>query len=545
MPGTNDTSIGVAGVSYPKTSYPNGVVITNYNSGASPFYINFHGKASVVVTFSLFLLTDILASSGGVPLSNPPTTAQITSIAADITANSGTTGWVASNTGASTMAGTIMWLSRTNVAVTPSNYNNIYIYTGLTGIAPAGFAPITPPSSFGFGTSTASSVGQGTTYQITFSGTWKAGDSYIFNIVTPAQTYTVGTGNITQVVPTACITMAQRVHFVAGKSWYGSDNDDATSWEQQNPGAFVINVSTFFQQADNLIALADYQGYMALFANYAILIYVLDANPQNISLKQPLANIGTFCSLGVQSIGELDVVFPSVTGLRSLRVRDLSLNAYVNDLGSPVDIPFQADLLTVGFSNLNANTCGILEPTANRYWCYINGKIYVLSYFPSAKIEAAWSVYTPTDSNGNTFVPIKFVIFQGQVYFVGTQGGLNYLYSFGGANNNTYDNTLVTVETPWHDFGAPQVRKEVTGLDWATTGSWQFFLSMDYYGYVNNNGQLKQVTTNPNSNVSFQLGTYGISTDGFHLKLRATTVAPQRAVLSSMLVAYSGLDAKT
>lgn len=537
IPGANDNYLGISGVQYPKSTYPNGFVFT-YDASTAPNYINFSGKANTSCTFGLYKLTDIMNSGGGVTLGTPPTAAQITSIAAAITANSGTTGWVASNTGVSGVAGTIMWLSRINVSVTPSAYNNIYIYTALTGISPSGFAPITPPTSFGFSQATNSTVGQGTTYQVTFSGAWVAGDTYTFDIVTPAQTYTAGIGNITGLVPSACMTLANRVHFVAGSSWCGSDNGDATAWEQQNPGAFAIDVSQYFQQADTLVSLADYQGYMALFANYVTLIYILDANPQNITLKQPLANIGTFCPLGPQSIGELDVVFPSVTGLRSLRVRDLSLNAYVNDLGSPVDIPFQNDILAVGFSNLAGQSCGIVEPSASRYWLYINGKIYVLSYFPSAKIMAAWSIYLPTDSNGKTFVPIKFVIFQGQVWFVATQGGQNWLYNFGGANNNVYDVSQVTVATPWLDVDEPQVRKQLYNLDWATTGAWQFSMSMDYLGVTNKGALLRLLTTSPSNTVSFQLGSYPLSDDGYHIKVQATTVSPSRAVLSSMLIGF-------
>lgn len=542
IPGVNDTEVVFSGgtPAY-ATNYPQGYVgVYNNAAGTSTF----HGKPGQPPTFQLFAMTDIL-NSAGTTLSNPPTTAQITSIAAAITGNNGS--WVASNTGVGGTAGTEMWISRSSSAITASNYAGIYFYTNIVGVSPSGLTAITPPAQYGIGQQTAAVTGRGSYYQVQFTGTWEAGDQYTFDIVTAGgTTYTVGIGNLTGLVPTACITLSNRVHVIAGPNWLGSDNGDATQWEQQAPGAFSINVSQQFRQADTLISLAAYQGRIALFANYVIMIWVIDANPINITMQQALANIGTFAPLGPQSLGDFDVVFPSVTGFRSLRVRDLSLNAYVNDLGSPVDLLMQADINALGFGNL-AGTVGILEPSANRYWFFINGHIYVLSYFPSAKINAAWSLYTPTFFNGasqESFVPVKFLIYNSQVYFVATYAGTNYLFVFGGANNTTYDATPAIVATPWYDMGTPTIRKSVKSLDYAMTNAWQFAMGMDYYGYINNAGQLKGLTTVPSTNVAFQLGQVPISLEGYHLKLQATCNAAGYAVISALDVGYEKEDEK-
>lgn len=539
--GANDTSISVNGTVFSKAANPNGVAFV-FNSGTAPNYILWHGAANQPLG-TLYTLTDILASVAGITYNG--NASDVTAIAAAITANVATNGGiVASNF--TTAAQKIMYISRRSLTVNASAYQGIYFYSLIPGIAPSGFVTFTPPASYGFGTPTPSVTGRGTTYSIVFSGTWLAGDSYAFDIVTPAQTYTVGTGRLTGVVPSACLTLSNRVHFIAGKKWYGSDNGDAAQWEQQAAGAFAIDVSQNFRQSDVLVSLAAYQGRMALFANYSLMIFGVDANPQNITLIQPLANTGSFCPLGPQSLGELDVVYPSITGLRSLRVRDLSLNAYVNDLGSPIDMLIQADINTVGFSNLYT-TCGIVEPSAGRYWFYINGKIYVLSYFPSAKIMAAWTMYTPTcfiSSLPQTFVPIKFVIFNSQVYFIATVSGVQHLFLFGGTNNTTYDTTVAIVETPWMDLGKPGNRKQFRALDFAQTNSWQFSASMDYYGYVNNGGQLDAINSLAESNPSFQLGSYGLSTDGFHVKLKATCTTAGYSVLSALDLHYELLDEK-
>lgn len=381
--------------------------------------------------------------------------------------------------------------------------------------------------------------GRGATTRVTFGGTWAVGDKYSMQLVTPSLTYQLGVGNLTGVVPTACIVLNSRVHFIAGSRWYGSDNNDATGWETQAPGAFVINTSNSFKNNETLVSLQAYQGKMALFSNNTVQIWVLNADPTQIQVVQTLANIGTYCPLGPQSIGDLDVIFPSLTGFRSLRVRDSSDNAFVNDLGSPVDLLVQNDLTAVGFAAL-PTTCSIVEPSANRYWHYINGHIYVLSYFPSAKIAAAWSQYLPqyiVAGVVTSFVPVKFVLFNQQVFILANIGGTFHVLCFGFNTNGTvaYDATQAIMETPWSDMKSPGVRKEVQSVDFAITGTWQIFGSMDYQGVVNNGGSLVPITNAEVGQPSFQFGEQSFTADGFHLKLRATSTFAGYAVLSSLV----------
>lgn len=381
--------------------------------------------------------------------------------------------------------------------------------------------------------------GRGATTRITFGGTWAVGDKYSMQLVTPSVTYELGVGNLTGIVPTACIVLSSRVHFIAGSRWYGSDNNDATGWESQAPGAFSINTANNFKNNEVLVSLQAYQGKVALFSNNTTQIWSLSADPLGINLVQVLANIGSYCPLGPQSIGDLDVIFPSLTGFRSLRVRDSSGNAFVNDLGSPVDLLVQKDLATVGFAALTT-TCSIVEPTANRYWHYINGHIYVLSYFPAAKIAAAWSQYFPEyilAGVTTAFVPVKFVLYNQQVFCLASVAGVYHVFCFGFDSNGVvkYDGTQALAETPWSDMKSPGVRKEVQSVDYAITGTWQLSGSMDYEGVVNNGGQLVNITNAEVGKPSFQFGEQSVSFEGFHLKLRATSTYPGYAVLSSLV----------
>jgi hypothetical protein len=383
--------------------------------------------------------------------------------------------------------------------------------------------------------------GRGATTRVTFGGSWSVGDSYSMQLVTPSQTYQLGTGNITKVVPTTCITLSSRVHFIAGASWYGSDNNDSTGWETQSPGAFVINASNSFKASETLVSMAAYQGKMALFSNNTIQIWTINADPTQISVGQILGNIGTYCPLGPQSIGDLDVIFPSLTGFRSLRVRDSSNNAFVNDLGSPVDLMVQNDISTVGFSTLNT-TCSTVEPSANRYWHYMNGKIYVLSYFPAAKIAAAWSTYLPqgkVSGTMTTFVPVKFVIYNQQVFVLANISGNYRVFNYGYSGSTvTYDNCTATITTPWLDLGTPGKTKHVVSIDYALQGSWKFQGSQDFNGINNLSGAYDNITNAEVSNSSFQFGEQSWATDGFQIQLQATSTYVGYCILASMILHY-------
>jgi len=111
-------------------------------------------------------------------------------------------------------------------------------------------------------------------------------------------------------------------------------------------------------------------------------------------LSQTLGNIGTIAPLSVQSVGDSDVLALADMGFWSLRVRDASNNGTVVDMGTPINQTIQDSIISAGLT-ASAAACGIVEPTTNRYWCYLNSTIYVLSYFSAANI-AAWSTYVPT-----------------------------------------------------------------------------------------------------------------------------------------------------
>lgn len=194
--------------------------------------------------------------------------------------------------------------------------------------------------------------------------------------------------------PSFACSLGGKLYLANGTLINFSASFDATRWERQDTGA------GFFESLDqngspgDTIALCPYQGKMAVFNRRSIAIWQVNADPAQYAQTQNLLNIGALAKLSVQPLGDLDVLFLSDTGIRSLRVRDNTLNAFVNDIGSPVD-DFITSSLIANTSTANASACAIVEPGSGRYWLHLNGTIYVLSYYPSLKITA-WSTYTPT-----------------------------------------------------------------------------------------------------------------------------------------------------
>jgi hypothetical protein len=345
---------------------------------------------------------------------------------------------------------------------------------------------------------------------------------------------TVGEGDLSGVIPTFCFTYGNKVYMLAGSLVYFSAVGDATVWNDlQALGNGNVEMSNYFATPESLMAIAPFQGKLAFLSRSTVQIWQVASDPLNWQQVQILQNIGTIAPQSVQPKGDLDLLFLHDSGIRSLRARETSLNAFVDDLGSPVDSLVQASIRSAGSGFLAANKAtAVVEPQSGRYWLHLNGVIYVFSYFPSAKI-AAWSQYEPIDSLGHTFIPEKFVIYGGQVYVRGIDQTTSKatIYRYGGTNNNTYDSTVATVETPWLDLRTPATKKKAQTVDVAVTGAWAVAVGMDWVS-----GILDTVYTASQS--SFDQGVVPLSGEGTHLRLRAQTTGAEAAVFSELVINY-------
>lgn len=385
-------------------------------------------------------------------------------------------------------------------------------------------------------------LGNGTgqvNYLVFTSGNWERLSSWTGILTTNQINFTVAAGNIGGLVPTYVMALGNKLYFTSGTQFNFSKVGDPTHWEDQDTGAGFVSVQDQYASPTNLVALSPYQGKLAVFGRRAIQIYSVNADPALYAQTQSLQNIGTLAKLSPQPVGEIDVLFLSDTGVRSLRVRDNSLNAYVVDVGSPIDSIIQDNLVSNTASN-NAAACAIVEPSSNRYWLHLNGTIYVLSYYPSLKISA-WSTYLPTYEVAGVaiaFSPVKFLVYAGQVYCLAADGKV---FLYGGADNNTYDSCIPTLELPWLDHQTPFMKKNSKGVDICMTGPWTIQASMDPYS-----GRLQTiyfggsaVVPSAMTDSTFDNNRIPFSAGGTHFKLKAVgQAAAKKMILSSFTFKY-------
>lgn len=368
-------------------------------------------------------------------------------------------------------------------------------------------------------------TGFGQRGQLVFTGTWSDGDTWSVEMAaTVENAFRIGAGNLlvdkNQVrlsAPTCCFTYKNRVYLGVGTQFNFSDVADPTGWEEQNPGAgFILYISQYGGQ-DTVNAFGQLQGRLAVIGRRTVQFWITDADPTQFSNPQTLDNIGTAGPLTVINVGDYDTLMLDDTGVRSLRWREFTANADVDDLGIAIDGFIQNALLTTAAST----ACAIVDPTSKRYWLYLAGNIYVFSRYRSSKI-AAWSTYLVFDQNNNQLTPVKFVVFNNRVY-IRTFEGQFVLY--GGSDNNTFDGTIVTIQTPWLDDKNPNQMKQAQGVDVAVDGGWQISLGMDPAS-----GTLTPVYTvatpagDETKDSSFDLRNFAYSAKGTHFKLQAKTL---------------------
>lgn len=381
------------------------------------------------------------------------------------------------------------------------------------------------------------------------AGAWTYPGNYSVNFATTIGNATVGVGNLATLAdattPFCGLTLHNRVYMGAGQQFLLSSNNDPTGWEQQDVGAGFVGLTSQYGVVDNVYGLASFQGQLAVYGRYSTQIWTVNADPLQFSLQQTLANTGTLSMLSVQSLGDYDVLALNDAGFWSLRVRELTLNGEQIDIGAAVNPVIQQQL--AGNTALGYAACAVVEPLTNRYWCYFNGLIWVLTYSRTAEIQA-WSTYVPTDNVGVRFTPIKFVVYNGQVYCRGTVGGTDYLFQYGGANNATYDATLATVQIPWTAgqgrSRTPGTKKVYTAVDYVLKGAWTMYFSADY-GQADIKKPEYQVAE-MQSEPSPQLGTFPVKAEGTHCSILATTTDGLNngliPTLSSLIIHFQGGD---
>lgn len=239
--------------------------------------------------------------------------------------------------------------------------------------------------------------------------------------------------------------------------------------EPEKHGSDVLG-STFYDAShegpgiSEFVAIAKYLQHVVTFAKNAAVIWQVDPDPDATAPIQTIENFGCAAPRSIVNYGESDTFFLSYSGVRSVRARDSSNIATVADVGTPINKTIGAHLSLLLETNNVATAIGVYEPRDGRYWLSLFDVIYVLSYFPSAKVTA-WSTYTPG------FQVVDMFNWDQHLFVLSP----NTLYSFGAYKGNAsddYDNTVVEVETPFMNANDPAGMKRWFGYDMAAEGKW-------------------------------------------------------------------------
>ena len=363
---------------------------------------------------------------------------------------------------------------------------------------------------------------------VALGGTFTVGGKASVTITDPdvASPYIFGASRLAGVSQSFSITYKGKEYVAAESTMYFSALNDATKWDIYDIGSGFIDMSNNFGGREPLTGFGVYQDKMAVFSRRNIQLWFLDADPANNSQNHVLANTGAISSDSVVSMGSIDVVYLSDSGIRSVRARESTDTAFANDIGSAIDqiIVSQLSEMTEA-EKLKAKA--IIEPDDGRYWLCIEGTIYVLSYFPGSDI-LAWSTYVPG------FDVDEVVGKQNRIYL---RSG-NTVHIYGGSDNSTYDDSKVTIEMPYLDAKKPATYKSLRGIDVTLDGLWEISIGFDH-----SNPTARDVIARIDS-PSFALGKIDATGYGTHFGVKLVNEDEGYAKLACLIVHYDDQHSK-
>lgn len=241
--------------------------------------------------------------------------------------------------------------------------------------------------------------------------------------------------------------------------------DDPTA-VSSGTGIGSINISSQDQGSQRITAFGVYQNLFGIFTRDTVQVWFMDPDPLNNAFRQLLQNTGTDAPRAVLGYGNSDLMYLSDTGIRSLRARDSSNAAFVDDIGTRIDSNVIEFLATLTDAERQA-ACGVVDPTDGRAWIAIKNRIYVFSYFPGSKVSA-WSYYEPG------FTVDWMAVAQRKIYLRADDT----IYAYG-PDYPDDDDMDITVQLPFIDANRVAENKQIQGVDIVCSGEWTIELLVD------------------------------------------------------------------
>lgn len=303
---------------------------------------------------------------------------------------------------------------------------------------------------------------------VTFGGTFEADDT--FTVTLNGVDY-VATG-LASATGRSLYADFQRLWSPANSLWRYCKLADPNTWNPATAGsdAGYINVALDVEGIQNVICARRYSTYAVVYGEQAAVLYQLDTDPANFSKFMVLDNISVDAARSPIRYGNNDVFHLDPSGIRSLRALNNSNAPFVSDVGNAIDT-FLLDFLDTLSATQRRAAVSAIEPRDGRLWVAVGGRIFVLSYFPGAKISA-WSYFSPGfEVEAFARIDRRFYVRAG-----------NTIYLYGGLDGKTYpgdDQMVTTAELPFLSANTPATRKGLDGFDAALSNEWHAEVLID------------------------------------------------------------------
>lgn len=303
---------------------------------------------------------------------------------------------------------------------------------------------------------------------ILLNGNFEALDTYTITINGTAY---VATGRASGHM-TSAFVYKKRIYGVANSLMRYCAIGAPTDWTTATPasGSSFINLNSDSEGSERLVGIEQYQTYVSIFSRRRITLYALNTDATTNTFVQTLQNTGTVASRSVVAYGNTDVFYLDETGIRSIKARDASNAAFVSDVGTNIDT-FVRDYVNSISADAVRRSIGLVEPIDGRFWLAMGSRIWVLSYYPSSKIEA-WSYY---DLGANIDGMVRAF---NQIY---VRLG-NSIKLYGGVSGVEYPQAgeqVASIKLPFLNADDPGALKKGNGYDIACQNEWTITILPD------------------------------------------------------------------
>lgn len=360
-------------------------------------------------------------------------------------------------------------------------------------------------------------------YTAALSGTFQAAD--LFSITINGTVYSA-TGRAGSTGLSAFVHK-KRMWSPANSLWRYSRINTVNDWTNADvaSGAGFINIANETEGAERLVGAAPYGTQAAVFSRNSVQIFDISTDAEENAIAQPLGNTGALAARAILPYGNLDVFYLDEPGIRSLRARDTTGEAFAHDIGHAID-PFIRGIMDSVSEAVIRRAVSIIGPEG-RFMMALGEYIFVLSYFPGSKITA-WSYYRPG------FSVSDFARIRNKLY--ARSGDTIYLY--GGAAGSTYpdDGEMTSiVETPFMTAQQPGTDKRAIGFDIACVGEW------DVKMLINPEDERQRINIGRVTGTTYQKidGNIAVPGETTHFAFRLAGDKAGRRVLSNLTFHYA------